>query len=207
MKDSFLVRKLGVWIFKAIVRLILLSCKVQYHGLNHLMNATKKGRLAVILWHNRLILIADILSRLTPKINYATVVSNSRDGKWIADLTYSYKNGRVISVPHDARGAALVELSNTLKRRNQVVIITPDGPKGPPYKVKQGIAWAAVNSEASVISFSWKSTNTWYLKTWDKMAIPKPFSKIDVFFGEPISFTVDSPLPEALETLENTIPK
>ena len=68
------------------------------------------------------------------------------------------------------------------------MVITPDGPRGPKHVIKPGAVYVARKSKAFLLPFSWSSSRSWKLKTWDQMEIPKPFSKVVCVFGEP--FTV-----------------
>jgi lysophospholipid acyltransferase (LPLAT)-like uncharacterized protein len=44
-------------------------------------------------------------------------------------------------------------------------------------------------------------SSAWQLKTWDKMLIPKPFSKVAVLYGEPyqVPEQIDDEAPYAAE--------
>src|SRR5262249_41681403 len=87
---------------------------------------------------------------------------------------------------------------------SDVIIITPDGPRGPRYIAKPGIAAAACETGAHVVPFSWTATRFWQLGTWDKMLLPKPFSTLLVTFGDPIkTASMDpQPLQEAILQME-----
>ena len=54
------------------------------------------------------------------------------------------------------------------------------------------------------ISYSKK----WILKkTWDKFEIPKPFSKVKIFLGEPILINEEEDLDKYVEIVKNGINK
>ena len=69
----------------------------------------------------------------------------------------------------------------------EVLVITPDGPKGPPYKIKKGILFAAAASSSKIFPLTWKASRFWQLPTWDHAQIPKPFSRIAISIGVPVS--------------------
>jgi lysophospholipid acyltransferase (LPLAT)-like uncharacterized protein len=46
---------------------------------------------------------------------------------------------------------------------------------------------AAREASAKVIPFSWEADSYWQLKTWDQLRIPKPFTKVKVMFGDPLT--------------------
>ncbi len=46
---------------------------------------------------------------------------------------------------------------------------------------------------------SWTPSKFWQLRSWDKLIIPKPFSTIQVAFGEPVSVLQEQKLPSSIE--------
>ena len=171
---------------KYLMRLILFTCRVSVEGLEGFIACARKEKCILILWHNRLAIVAEILNRYAPQFVYTALISQSRDGEALAILVNSYSIGRTIRVPHNARHMALKKLTTRLKTKEEIIIITPDGPRGPCYEIKPGITWAAQVAEAVVIPFSWRADSYWELNTWDRFRLPKPFSKIGITLGEPI---------------------
>jgi len=43
----------------------------------------------------------------------------------------------------------------------------------------------------------------WQMKSWDKMQIPKPFSKVEIIIGEPITIDKSCTEEQLKEHLEN----
>lgn len=192
---------------KFLLRILLCTCQFEVRGLEEFIQVARKQKCILMLWHNRLALVAEILEKFAPYFCYVAFVSNSRDGEPLAILANSYKIGKTIRVPHDARHKALRKMINHLKHGKEIVIITPDGPKGPRYKVKPGVAMAARESQAKIIPLTWTSNRFWQLKTWDKLLLPKPFSKIVIDLGNPISFEKEAPfdLDQASNDLQNSL--
>jgi lysophospholipid acyltransferase (LPLAT)-like uncharacterized protein len=178
----YCVARLG----KLAIHILYSTCQVKVQGLDQLVKAGYKQKCIIMSWHNRLILLPEILTQYAPQFIYAALVSNSRDGELIAVITQSYKNGKAIRVAHNAKYQALQDLVKHIKNHDDVVIITPDGPRGPRYQVKPGVTVAARAADASVVPMSWSASRSWQLRTWDQMIIPKPFSTISVVFGEPV---------------------
>lgn len=144
-----------------------------------------------MLWHSKLILISEILNSNAAQFIYTAFISKSRDGDPLACLAESYPSGRAMRVPHNARHHALSQMIHSIKEKGEIIIITPDGPRGPKHIVKPGVILAARETEAYIFPFSWKAQRYWQLKTWDQMKIPKPFTKIDVSFGNPVRLPKD----------------
>ncbi|MFO1066598.1 MAG: DUF374 domain-containing protein [Pirellulales bacterium] len=62
-----------------------------------------------------------------------------------------------------------------------------DGPRGPRGHVHKGIAVLARQAEAAVVVMIPVPTRRWVLsRAWDRLQIPKPFCRIDGYFGEPV---------------------
>lgn len=171
---------------KIAIRLLVKSCKVKIQGLNTFIKTAEKKPCMLMLWHNRLIIIPEILNSNASQFIYTAFISKSRDGDPLAFLAESYTNGRALRVPHNTRHLALSQMIESLKEKNEIIIITPDGPRGPRFVVKPGIVLAAKETGASIFPLSWNAKRYWQLNTWDHMKIPKPFTTIHVVFGEPI---------------------
>ncbi len=83
--------------------------------------------------------------------------------------------------------------NNGQKALNQIVehlnngystAINPDGPKGPPQQLKNGIIQMSQKSGRPIQVVKFKSSCHIKLKSWDKKILPFPFSKIDIFYSE-----------------------
>jgi lysophospholipid acyltransferase (LPLAT)-like uncharacterized protein len=193
--------------YKALMKLILITCKWQIDGLDNFVHIASKGKCILVLWHNRVAILPDFLDSRTPQFNYAALISNSRDGAPLAILTNSYKGGNALRVSHHLRHEALKSAIQKLKSSKDIVIFTPDGPRGQRYRIKHGIVHAAKEVGANVVPFTWESKSYWQLKTWDQFRIPKPFTTIKVTFGNPISSGLDkiNSLEKGAEEIEKAL--
>ncbi len=182
-----------VYMTKGLLRLLLSTCRIEVEGLEQFISLATYKRSILMLWHNRLAILPEILRSHTPgHLIYRAFISQSRDGELLAILANSYEAGRTLRVPHNARHQALGKMIAQLKQGGEVMVITPDGPRGPRYQVKPGIIVAAKESSASIVPLTWAADRFWQLKTWDKLILPKPFSRILVKFGDPIYIPKES---------------
>lgn len=177
---------LVTYVAQPLLRLIMKTCTVEIDGLSTFTDAAKNHKCILVLWHNRLALVPYALSTYAPQFIYAAFISKSRDGELLAAVAKSYPTGRVITVSHQARHQALKEVVRRLEENREIILMTPDGPRGPQYKVKPGVALAAQLASAHVIPWTWTSTTCWKLKTWDQLMLPKPFSTVKIKFGMPL---------------------
>ena len=97
---------------------------------------------------------------------------------------------------------ALKEIISKINSGNNVVI-TPDGPRGPVYKINSSITKIAKKFDKPLIPVSCAANKYYELKSWDKMIIPKFFSKITVRFGAPIDLKENEEANDTL--LEQTL--
>ena len=63
---------------------------------------------------------------------------------------------------------------------------TPDGPRGPEREVQAGTILLARISRAPLLPMSFSAERAWRLRSWDRLIVPKPFSRLHVVIGEPI---------------------
>ncbi|WP_025270506.1 lysophospholipid acyltransferase family protein [Hippea sp. KM1] len=64
--------------------------------------------------------------------------------------------------------------------------ITPDGPKGPPRKLKKGILELAYLTKAPIVPVVGRFSSYFRINSWDRMIIPKPFSTVKYILKKPI---------------------
>jgi lysophospholipid acyltransferase (LPLAT)-like uncharacterized protein len=195
-------------LIKYAMQFLIWTCRQQVEGLDHFMYIAKHEKCILMLWHNRLAAIPAILNRYTPNFQYAALISASRDGELLDSIVKAYQHGHTVRVPHHSRSKALRELIEVINKGKWISIVTPDGPRGPKYQLKPGIALAALETGASVFALNWEASNFWQLKSWDNLRIPKPFSSIKISFGPSIHFKqIAKPsLEEVMSILTQQLP-
>ena len=72
-------------------------------------------------------------------------------------------------------------------QKGAIGFLAVDGPQGPRGKAKRGIATLALTAEVPIYPVVIIPARRWILeKAWDRMQLPKPFTKIRMHWGEPI---------------------
>ena len=145
----------------------------------------------LVHWHNRLLgFPAKFGWRYRPHY----LISSSRDGN-IALLSGVINGIHYINGSTDKGGAkALLGLRRLLKK-DQMICITPDGPRGPARMATNAAIILAASSGAPIVPFSWSSSRHHRQKSWDRLMVPTWFSRGVCAFGEPIY--IHGPLDEA----------
>jgi lysophospholipid acyltransferase (LPLAT)-like uncharacterized protein len=109
--------------------------------------------------------------------------SNSYDGEYMGRIIGKF--GFVAVKGSSSRNAvrALLGLRRALQQ-GWAVAFTLDGPRGPRYKVKPGPVALARSSGVALTMFHIAVEKAWVLNTWDRLIIPKPFSRVLMRFGK-----------------------
>jgi lysophospholipid acyltransferase (LPLAT)-like uncharacterized protein len=117
--------------------------------------------------------------------------SNSYDGEYMGRIIHKF--GFVAVKGSSSRNAvrALLGLRRALKD-GWSVAFSIDGPRGPRYQVKPGPVTLARSSGVPLSTFHIAVESAWVLKTWDKLIIPKPFSRVLMRFGKLIPIPADA---------------
>jgi lysophospholipid acyltransferase (LPLAT)-like uncharacterized protein len=161
------------------------------------------GRIAAI-WHNRLLFAAP-LSPAPLRRTSSVLISASRDGEYVSTFIRFFDVGVVRGSSSRGGVRAFLELLNVLRQENQTVVLTVDGPRGPMYQPHHGIIGLAQKSGVPIMAVSINATHRWNLKSWDRMQIPWPFSKVRFVFGKPFAVPEDTDMNEALEHLRREL--
>ncbi len=132
-------------------------------------------------WHNRLLAVPVGHSRFTPKRPAVVLTSPSKDGAILADAMAKFGVGSVRGSSSRRGGVALRELIGAMEAGNDIGI-TPDGPRGPVYKLAPGVLKLAQLTGARIMPVHVRYSRYWELKSWDKFRIPKPFSRAEIIF-------------------------
>ena len=64
------------------------------------------------------------------------------------------------------------------------VVVTPDGPRGPRRVVQQGPVYVASRTGMKVVCAGIGYRRPWRLDSWDRFAVPRPFTAARILIGE-----------------------
>ena len=134
-----------------------------------------------VAWHSRLL----PLLALHQNEGVMLLISRHRDGGYLADLARQWGFRSVRGSTQRGGEVGLLGIVRTLQAGG-VVAITPDGPRGPAERVQPGAIAAAQHAGVPIVAVGARVRSAWYLGSWDRMCIPKPFARIDVVYGPPV---------------------
>lgn len=132
-----------------------------------------------ILWHNRLFVAPEFFRRFAPERKASAIISASNDGAWLAGL---FEQLGIKPIRGSRHGRAMQAFRDMLRanREGYDLGVTPDGSRGPMYEMKAGAATLALRTGAPIILMSYNFSRAWRLKSWDRLYIPMPFSRVEV---------------------------
>lgn len=137
-------------------------------------------------WHQQQIFCVRLLldaAASNENLKLAYLISPSKDGD-MATRMFSHQGVHIIRGSATRGGAqALREIYMAIRQQNLSPIVTPDGPTGPIYKCKPGVAMLAHLSRAPVLPLAYAGSRVWKLRSWDRFMLPCPFSRVVIGVG------------------------
>ena len=113
------------------------------------------------------------------------MVSEHADGEMIAQILL--RLGWKLVRGSSTRGARKAAAGLIRRAKGGAsVAITPDGPRGPRHKIKQGALKIASKSGAVVLPAAFSAARPIRFRSWDRFMLWWPFGKAIAVYGEPI---------------------
>jgi lysophospholipid acyltransferase (LPLAT)-like uncharacterized protein len=141
------------------------------------------------------------------KFKPAIMISQSRDGDFAAEVSRLNKWHAVRGSSSRGGLKGLKQMVSQLKQYNMAAHIV-DGPRGPAGTVKPGTIAIAQLTGSVIVPFFVFANRAWYLNSWDRFMIPKPFAHLTVSFENLIHVeTLGNTLEERRQALERIMQK
>ena len=133
----------------------------------------------ITFWHGKMAAGWLFMQRLFPGQKLTAVVSLSEDGRILSDTLL--RLGFLLIRGSSSKGAS--EVKEEMQKNLQgggLVVLTPDGPRGPICQFKYGTLRLASSNHYPLVFAEITYAKAWKLKSWDQFEIPKPFSKATI---------------------------
>ena len=152
------------------------------------------------VWHNQQLFL--LYPYKGQKI--APLISQSSDGEYIARCLPKF--GMLAVRGSSSRGGAraLIHLMHAA-RDGYSPMLTPDGPRGPIYKVQSGILFLAKKTGLPIIPVGTALSHKIKVGSWDKMRVPLPFGKTALTYGKAVYVRSDAEMEAAAAELEKQL--
>lgn len=109
------------------------------------------------------------------------IISLSKDGDLQTELMSHFK---IAAIRGSSSKGGMLALRKSLRvlEQNQNLLIAMDGPKGPIYQAKEGVAYLSLISQKQIYFCSLFAHHAIRLKTWDQFLLPYPLTRVDLQF-------------------------
>ncbi|HEX9107284.1 MAG TPA: lysophospholipid acyltransferase family protein [Longimicrobiales bacterium] len=180
---------------------ILVTCRWDIAGAEHHRRLVEDNQPFILaFWHGRLL----PLGYLHRGGGHRMMISLSKDGQYGSALARHW--GQVpVRGSSSRRGALALGEMVQAAQAGRTLAFTPDGPRGPRFVVKEGVVVAAQRTGLPILPMSAGASRGWYTRGWDRMLVPKPFSRIRVRYGAPMLVRPDDDLEAARWALESEL--
>jgi lysophospholipid acyltransferase (LPLAT)-like uncharacterized protein len=174
-----IILRIIIWLGYWVIRLIGPTLRVSISFEEGAQESLGQRPLIGSFWHSCIIPATYICRDLGVRV----MSSNSYDGEYMGRIIRKF--GFVAVKGSSSRNAvrALLGLRRALGD-GWTVAFTLDGPRGPRHKVKPGPVALARSSGVPLTMFHAAVDKAWVLNSWDRMMIPRPFSRVLLRFGK-----------------------
>jgi hypothetical protein len=182
-----IILRIIIWLGYWVIRLIGPTLRVSISYEDGAQQTMDQRPLIGSFWHSCIIPATYICRDLGVRV----MSSNSYDGEYMGRIIHRF--GFVAVKGSSSRNAvrALLGLRRALAD-GWTVAFTLDGPRGPRHKVKPGPVALARSSDVALTMFHAAVDKAWVLNSWDRMMIPRPFSRVLLRFGKLIPVPTDA---------------
>jgi lysophospholipid acyltransferase (LPLAT)-like uncharacterized protein len=182
IRHPFFIR-LAAFLVSCLIRLWIGTLYHRHRSLRQDVNPQKRGlpgRFIYAFWHENLLLPAYFYAQ--PRIQ--VLISQHADGELIArvcrHMGFSTIRGS------STRGG--VDALRKLLRAGRIchLAVVPDGPRGPRRRLQLGPIYLASRTGLPIVPSGIGFDRPWRARSWDRFALPRPWSRAVVVTAEPI---------------------
>lgn len=163
--------------------------RYQVQGLEHLVESQAAGPVILVAWHGMTMMLAGFFLGQYDVSRLVLIVPDDWRGATLS--VWARKLGAQpfpMNLKGDSSMASARRLAQLVRqvRNGRDCYITPDGPDGPAYVIKPGVAYVAQKSGATLLPLGAYSRTGYRLNRWDRYVVPYPYSRITLVMGPPL---------------------
>lgn len=175
-KQRLVIRLAGLLLFW-LIRLLGATVRFTVVGAEH---DDPRRPQVICFWHNRI----PIGTWFFRRRGIVVMSSLSFDSEYIARFIQRFGYGAARGSSTRGGRAALIQMIRAV-RAGRSAGFSVDGPRGPLYVAKPGALLLAAKTGAPIVPFSVTLEHCWRLRSWDRIEIPKPFTRAIAVIGQP----------------------
>jgi lysophospholipid acyltransferase (LPLAT)-like uncharacterized protein len=176
------LRFIGNYILFFVINVLCKTLRISFINKKVIDELEHNGKNYVLaFWHGTM-LLPWYLHR---NKNFTALISKSKDGDLLSKILRRW-NYNVIRGSSSTGGDVALSIMVDYAKNNCSIAITPDGPRGPVFKLKAGAVITAKKSGLPLVLLGIGYKNKKVLKSWDSFQVPFFFTKANAVFSEPI---------------------
>ena len=180
-KERLIIRFVGIFSYLA-VRLIGLTIRFEVTNPTFEEDVLAAEKRPIYsFWHDRMVTSTYFFRDR----GIIVLSSQSFDSEYTARCIQRFGFGIIKGSSTRGAVSGLVGMIRAMKAGTPSAF-TVDGPKGPRYVAKSGPLLLAKKTGNPLVPFVIECEKYWRIKNWDRLQIPKPFTRANVIFAEPI---------------------
>jgi len=173
---------LAEWLGTCLVNALCRSLRLRIVGDEILDDLERRhGPICFCSWH-ALLLVPLFHHRFNDGV---VIISEHSDAELIARVLRRWGYGLIRGSTTRGGVRALVQAIRAVREGHGIGIV-PDGPLGPRHVVQPGIVFLAQKSRCPIVPMGFASERFWEFNSWDRFRLPKPWSRAEIRYGEPI---------------------
>ena len=173
--------------FHLAISLLGRTARFRVEGWEHWEAAHAGGPAVLAFWHEQIFLTTYHFRRR----RIVVMTSRSFDGEYIARFIQRFGYGAARGSSSRGGAGALVEMAR-LVRAGFDAGFTIDGPRGPRRVAKMGPVLLAKKTGRPVLPFAVVAEKCWAVRSWDRLQIPRPFTRAAVRLAPPLYVPADA---------------
>ena len=182
-----LIRSVFAPIVAGVIRLLGASWRVEYRGNDPFALPELPSRLGAI-WHRGILIAAGIYH----DSNMTVPVSLSRDGEHVVAVMTRLGIAPPPRGSSSRGGTGMLKGMIRLVSSGQIVVVMPDGPRGPAQVSKPGVISVARRSGNPIQAAALSGAPCIRFRSWDRLLLPLPFARVIVWYADPIAVESDA---------------
>jgi len=197
----------ALYIFSVLVHR---TCRFNVIGEKNVQSALESGKpIIVTSWHGMTMMVAAFLRDFMDLRNCEVIMPDDHNGRTLQVFARRLGvSAYLMNLYGDTTlgiGRKLVGLIRSMSLGKNL-LIHPDGPFGPAYRIKPGVTFLAQKTGALILPLGCYCRHAYHVPRWDRYRLPLPFSKVHIQVAEPIQVSKDlSDLTEINQELTNIL--
>lgn len=184
------------WFLYSYGRMVQRTCRFQVEGIENFQTLINEDRSMIIAsWHGQPMMQIDFIKQRVDVTRFMIIIPDDWRGKGL-DVWAQLMKGTPFKMDLTGdstmtSGRQLLEMVRHIRNGNSVYI-NPDGPTGPAFQIKPGVAFMAKKGGAMILPVGAYARHSYKVNRWDQYVFPLPFSRISLYFGEAFEVPKDA---------------